>query len=59
MSEKIPEGVLNLLEMIVRCYDCCLSCSAHITIIKKETGEKIQTRPLKIGVESLIIDDKE
>jgi coenzyme F420-reducing hydrogenase alpha subunit len=22
MSEEIPEGVVNLLEMIVRCYDC-------------------------------------
>lgn len=22
MSEDIPEGVVNLLEMIVRCYDC-------------------------------------
>ncbi len=22
MSEDVPEGVVNLLEMIVRCFDC-------------------------------------
>jgi coenzyme F420-reducing hydrogenase alpha subunit len=22
MSEEVPEGVVNLLEMIVRCFDC-------------------------------------
>lgn len=59
MVEKISEGVLNLLEMIVRCYDCCLSCSAHITVINKDTGEKIQTRTLKIGFDSPIVEYKE
>jgi coenzyme F420-reducing hydrogenase alpha subunit len=22
MTDEIPEGLLNLLEMVVRCYDC-------------------------------------
>jgi NAD-reducing hydrogenase large subunit len=26
---KIEEGTLNLVEMAVRCYDPCLSCSTH------------------------------
>ncbi len=50
MSEDLPEGILNLLEMVVRCYDCCLSCSAHVTVVKKETGEKVFSRPLNVGL---------
>ena len=56
MSEKLPEGVLNLLEMVIRCYDCCLSCSAHITLVKKGSGEKIDSRPLNVGIGALIKD---
>ena len=26
---KIEEGMLNLVEMAIRCYDPCLSCSTH------------------------------
>lgn len=50
MSEELPKGVLNLLEMVVRCYDCCLSCSAHITVVKKESGEEVLSRPLNVGI---------
>ena len=28
-DEEIPEGTLNRLESVVRCYDPCLSCSTH------------------------------
>ncbi len=28
-EEEIPEGILNRLESVVRCYDPCLSCSTH------------------------------
>ncbi len=28
-EEEIPEGTLNRLESVVRCYDPCLSCSTH------------------------------
>ncbi len=27
--EEIPEGILNRLESVIRCYDPCLSCSTH------------------------------
>ena len=49
MSEDIPEGVVNLLEMIVRCYDCWLSCAAHITVVD-EDGEEIYSRELNVGL---------
>jgi NAD-reducing hydrogenase large subunit len=28
-SKKIPEGALNRVEAVIRCYDPCLSCSTH------------------------------
>ena len=49
MSEDIPEGVVNLLEMVVRCYDCWLSCAAHITVVD-EDGEEIYSRELNVGL---------
>ena len=49
MSEEIPEGVVNLLEMIVRCFDCWLSCAAHITVVK-ENGEEVYSRKLNVGL---------
>lgn len=49
MSEDVPEGVVNLLEMIVRCYDCWLSCAAHITVVD-EKGEEIYSRKLNVGL---------
>ena len=49
MSEDVPEGVVNLLEMIVRCFDCWLSCAAHITVVNKD-GEEIYKRKLNVGL---------
>jgi len=49
MSEDVPEGVVNLLEMIVRCFDCWLSCAAHITVVK-EDGEEVYSRKLNVGL---------
>ena len=49
MEEDVPEGVVNLLEMIVRCFDCWLSCAAHITVVK-EDGEEIYSRMLNVGL---------
>ena len=49
MSEEVPEGVVNLLEMIVRCFDCWLSCAAHITVVK-ENGEEVYSRKLNVGL---------
>ena len=46
----VDEGVLNLLEMIIRCYDCWLSCAAHLTIVDKD-GNKIYEREMKIGTD--------
>jgi len=47
MKELSPEH-LNLLEMIVRCYDCCLSCAAHLTVVD-EDGKEILQRNLFVG----------
>ncbi len=33
LVEKVAEGdewVLNMLELVVRCYDPCLSCATHL-----------------------------
>ena len=50
MSEdEVPEGVVNLLEMVVRCYDCWLSCAAHITVVD-EDGEEIYSREMNVGL---------
>ena len=48
MSE-VPEGVVNLLEMVVRCFDCWLSCAAHITVVDKD-GKEIYSRNLNVGL---------
>ena len=45
----VPEGVLNLLEMIVRCFDCWLSCAAHITVVDAK-GSEIYSRELNVGL---------
>ena len=45
----VPEGVVNVLEMIVRCFDCWLSCAAHITVVD-EKGEEIYSRKLNVGL---------
>ena len=45
----IPEGVVNVLEMIVRCFDCWLSCAAHITVVD-EDGKEIYSRKLNVGL---------
>jgi len=45
----VPEGVVNLLEMIVRCFDCWLSCAAHITVVD-EKGSEIYSRKLNVGL---------
>ncbi len=37
---EINEGILNLLEMVIRCYDCCLSCAAHIVIVEDKDSKK-------------------
>ncbi len=34
---EINEKILNLLEMVIRCYDCCLSCAAHIIIMDEDS----------------------
>ena len=49
MNEDVPEGVVNLLEMIVRCFDCWLSCAAHITVVR-EDGKEIYKRKLNVGL---------
>ncbi len=38
---EVNEGILNLLEMVVRCYDCWLSCAAHITVVEPDGTERI------------------
>ena len=45
----IPEGVVNVLEMVVRCFDCWLSCAAHITVVN-EDGEELYSRELHVGL---------
>ena len=39
------EKFINILEMVVRCFDCCLSCAAHITVVDEE-GKEIYFRKL-------------
>ncbi|NWF96638.1 MAG: hypothetical protein HXY34_10905 [Candidatus Thorarchaeota archaeon] len=48
MEEKTPEAVLNLLEMVVRCYDCCLSCSAFMVVVD-EDDKVIAKRDFVLG----------
>jgi coenzyme F420-reducing hydrogenase alpha subunit len=48
MGEEIDEGLVNLLEMVVRCYDCWLSCAAHITVTDEE-GNEVYSRKLNVG----------
>jgi F420-non-reducing hydrogenase large subunit len=49
-SEIKPQALGNLLEMIVRCYDCCLSCSAHLTLVNSK-DELLFQRPLALDME--------
>ena len=30
--------IKNLLEMVIRNYDCCLSCSAHLIVTSEKEG---------------------
>lgn len=46
---EVNEGVLNILEMLIRSYDCC-SCSAHITVVDKD-GNEIYKKELKTSEE--------
>ncbi len=48
-KDVVPEGVVNVLEMIVRCFDCWLSCAAHITVVN-EDGEELYSRKLNVGL---------
>lgn len=47
---EVNEGVMNILEMLIRSYDCCLSCAAHITVVDKD-GNEIYKKELKTGEE--------
>ncbi len=48
MTDEVPEAILNLLEMVVRCYDCCLSCAAHLVIVDEE-GRELARKEITIG----------
>ncbi len=50
MSDDIPEGIVNFLEMIVRCFDCCLSCASHITVVDEDDNE-IYSHKLNVSQE--------
>jgi len=50
MKEEIDKGLLNVLEMVMRCYDRWLSCAAHLTIVDDE-GQVIVERELVTGDE--------
>ncbi|MEX2704990.1 MAG: F420-nonreducing hydrogenase [Candidatus Freyrarchaeum guaymaensis] len=47
MSEIDPKN-LNLLEMVKRAYDCCLSCSAFLIFLDQK-GEEIVKKEIVIG----------
>jgi len=46
VTEVTPE-ILNILEMVIRCYDCWLSCAAHVTIVDHE-GKELYKRRLEV-----------
>ncbi len=41
MVVEVNDNILNLLEMVIRCYDCWLSCAAHITIVEPDGTERV------------------
>ncbi|MBS7268800.1 MAG: F420-nonreducing hydrogenase [Candidatus Jordarchaeaceae archaeon] len=47
MSEIDPK-ILNLMEMVMRAYDCCLSCSAFLIVLDNENRE-LAKREIVIG----------
>ena len=49
-EKVVQERVLNLLEMVVRNFDCWLSCAAHLVVLD-EHGNEIATREVQIGSE--------
>lgn len=51
-SKKIPEGALNRVEAVIRCYDPCLSCSTH-------AFGQMPLRIELIGHDGEILDSKE
>ena len=46
---EIPEGILNKMESVIRCYDPCLSCSTHsigempLEVTLEQNGETVET----------------
>lgn len=46
---EIPEGILNKMESVIRCYDPCLSCSTHaigdmpLELELEQGGETVET----------------
>ena len=44
MVVEVNDNILNLLEMVIRCYDCWLSCAAHITIVDPDGNEHVIRR---------------
>lgn len=49
-EDVVQERVLNLIEMVVRNFDCWLSCAAHLVILD-EHGNEIANRDIQIGSE--------
>jgi NAD-reducing hydrogenase large subunit len=49
---QIKEGALNMVEMAVRCYDPCLSCSTH-------ANGKMPMQLLLIAADGTVIDSEE
>ena len=47
-EDVVQERVLNLLEMVIRNFDCWLSCAAHL-IVLDEDGNEIVKREIQIG----------
>ncbi len=47
---EINEGVLNLFEMVVRCFDCCMSCAAHMVVVDSQ-GKEIASRTFQLGLD--------
>lgn len=39
---EIDPKVLNLIEMVMRAYDCCLSCSAFLIVLDNEEKELVK-----------------
>jgi F420-non-reducing hydrogenase large subunit len=43
---SFTDADLNMVEMIIRGYDCCLSCAAHMVVVNKNRTELLR-RPLQ------------